>query len=115
MEHGRESFLKTVHAEFEDLLNDLAHMEARIKAEFERLNIGQYVFLENTAFLQKERDCVELLMKEIDGMDPTRYPEPKDVSEGALELVKRHIHEMEYPPAIETLVKRKLAKASRYA
>ncbi len=115
MEHGRDAFLKAVHAEFEDLLRDLAHMEARFKAEFERLKIGQYVFLENTAFLQKERDCVELLMKEIDDMDPASYPGAKEVTDGALEIVKGQIRDMEYPPAIEALVRRKLAKASRYA
>jgi hypothetical protein len=111
MNMGREAFIKAVKNEFADLIEDLDHVETRCKEEFDRLDISQYVYRENRAFLEKERDCVSMLLGEIEAMDPAAYPDGRAMREGAMDIVRRHIQEMEYPKAIETLVERKLAKA----
>jgi hypothetical protein len=115
MSIGRDAFIKAIKTEFADLLEDLDHIEARYKEEFDHLDISQYVYRENWAFLEKERDCVSMLSGEIEEMDPEAYPDEKSMMAGIMDIVRRHIQSMEYPKAIEALVERKLVKAMRCA
>jgi hypothetical protein len=115
MNIGREAFIKALKTEFADLIEDLDHIEARYKEEFDHLDISQYVYRENRAFLEKERDCISMLLGEIEEMDSKSYPDGEAIMAGAMDIMRRHIQGMEYPKAIEALVERKLFKAMERA
>jgi hypothetical protein len=108
-------FKATLLAELEDILEDIDHVEARYRSEFERLKVSQYVFLENVALLEKEADCVRLLMDELAKIDDSGIKDAEEYAGMVRDLVRTRVSEMEYPQAIERFVDRKIRKALRHA
>jgi len=107
-------FLKVLRAELDDLVEDLAAIDERLRERFERSEVTSYVYRENGALLAREQESCRELALFVDGMQSPLYKSIDEVAEavrkGALDLVARH----EEPKAITELLGRKISKVRRY-
>jgi hypothetical protein len=114
MSDKRNLFAKIVLAEIEDLIEDIHRVESLCKSRFEGLEIGDYVFKENTALLVKEEDSLAETFAWFGGLDPQSYPDV-DAIKGSLDaFVRDRVDTREYPEAVRVFLDRKIAKALKY-
>ncbi|HAE22711.1 MAG TPA: hypothetical protein DCG47_10375 [Spirochaetaceae bacterium] len=107
-------FLKLLHAELDDLAEDIELIDQLCLKRFEESEISSYVYKENDALLRKELDSIAKLSKIVDAIDATLY---KNVDELEAELLKS-LHELvarfEEPEAVFVFLKRKIDKIHAY-
>ena len=107
-------FLKLLHAELEDLAEDIELIDQLCLKRFQENQISSYVYKENDALLRRELDSIANLSKIVDAIDATLY---KNVDELEAELLKR-LHEQvarfAEPEAIIVFLRRKLDKIHAY-
>ncbi len=107
-------FLRILEAELKDLLVDIQVVERKHKESYDRLNITQYVFLENTALLEQERECFQALLKRIFALKVADYRDLDDLSAAVVKEAKSFVDCFEYPEAVVAFVERKTQKVRRY-
>ncbi len=107
-------FLKLLHAELEDLAEDIGLIDQLGLKRFQENQISSYVYKENDALLRRELDSIANLSKIVDAIDATLY---KNVDELEAELLKRlreQVARFEEPEAIAVFLKRKIDKIHAY-
>jgi predicted mannosyl-3-phosphoglycerate phosphatase (HAD superfamily) len=107
-------FLKLLHAELEDLAEDIELIDQLGLKRFQENKISSYVYKENDALLRRELDSIANLSKIVDAIDATLY---KNVDELEAELLKRlreQVARFEEPEAIVVFLQRKLDKIHAY-
>jgi len=107
-------FLKILHAELEDLLEDLHAVEARYRERFASAEITNYVLLENEALLNREEESIRKLLISIDGLNSARYKSVNEIIEDLDAVVREFITDREYPAAVHRLLRRKMDKVLSY-
>ncbi len=106
--------LGLVGSELNDLLEDIKDLESLYLDRYEKSEISNYVFLENSAMLEKEMKCIERLKGRLGAFGP----ETADSLEGLAEAVKADfLKELDVdaaPEALGQMVVRRIDKALRY-
>jgi hypothetical protein len=107
-------FAKLLRAEIEDLAEDIKHIEDIVRKRFDCMEIGDYVYKENSALLERERVAIQEILSWLDERDTGAYADPCAIKGALDDFVLKRIREQEYPEAIAIFLKRKTEKALRY-
>jgi hypothetical protein len=107
-------FMKIFKAELEDLSEDILSVENKYKEKMECQDFGNFVCLENEAFLVNEAECISLITKRLEALDVPEF----DTVETLAETIIRDVHDLVrkygYPAGIERLIARKIVKVKSY-
>jgi hypothetical protein len=107
-------FLKLLHAELEDLAEDIELIDQLCLKRFEENQISSYVFKENDALLRRELDSIAKLSKIVDAIDATLYKNVEELEAELLKLLREQVARFEEPEAIVVFLKRKIDKIHSY-
>ena len=114
MSKKKKLFMKIFRAELEDLDEDIQNIENKYKEKMESQEIGNYVYLENEAFLLHEAECVSRISANLDTIDITGFDSVKDLVDAMRKDIHRMIQKFEYPVGVERLINRKIDKVDSY-
>jgi hypothetical protein len=107
-------FLKLLHAELEDLAEDIGLIDQLCLKRFEENQISSYVFKENDALLRRELDSIAKLSKIVDAIDATLYKNVEELESELLKRLREQVARYEEPEAIVVFLKRKIDKIHAY-
>jgi hypothetical protein len=107
-------FLRILEAELKDLVEDIQIVEGKHRESYDRLKITQYVFLENSALLEKEHECLKALLKRIFAMKVSDYADVDALSAAVMQEAKAFVERYEFPESVVAFVERKIRKVRRY-
>ena len=107
-------FLRILEAELKDLVEDIEMVEDKHRESYDRLKITQYVFLENTALLEKEHECLKALLKRLFAMKASEYEDVDSLAQAVVKEAKAFVECFEYPESVVAFVERKIRKVRRY-
>jgi hypothetical protein len=114
MADKRILFARILHAELEDIGEDIQHLEVIFKGRFESQEIGDYVYRENSALLEREAESIRGVISWLEGENPESYRDAEAILAALNEFVRSRVEAKEYPEAISVFLKRKTAKALNY-
>jgi hypothetical protein len=106
--------LNILRIELQTVEHDLKSLAALYNERKRENSISEYVFLENTAFLDYEFRCIEHLLSD---MKEFRYDRSLDIQQiipDFLDFVHRRVSEKQYPEAVSFIVRQKIDKILRY-
>ncbi len=95
-------------------MEDFEHVESRLKERYAENNVTQYVYLENTALLAQEHECMKLLLSKIESLDISAYSEMEALAADLVSLAKEYIQKYEYPESVVAFIERKINKILQY-
>ncbi len=107
-------YLKVLRIELEDLSEDLEVMKDLYGQRGRRDEITDYVFLENVSLLKSEIAGVEAAIRSMDEIPVDRFRNLDELVDYIDKLFRERTAGAGYPEAVYALVRRKLAKVSRY-
>lgn len=109
------SFLVNIlQIELREVENDLKGLE---KLYFDRHNsseITNYVYLENTAVLKSEMDCIHQIGVLLDNFQIDENQSPQQMLKLMDDYIKKIVNDRQFSEAIYNFTKRKMEKVSKY-
>jgi hypothetical protein len=110
----KESFLKILIIELEDLDDDIKLLIKECDERHCRQEITDYVFMENLAVLRNELFGVEGFVDDIKAVRPEDYETLDEMIEGLLKILENRINEKGIAHSIVSLIERKMNKVKHY-
>ncbi len=107
-------FLKLLHAELEDLADDIDLIDKLCLKRFQESQISSYVYKENDALLRRELDSIANLSKIVDAIDATLYKNVEELEAELLKRLREQVARFAEPEAIIVFLQRKLDKIRAY-
>lgn len=114
MSRSARHFLDLLDVELEDICSDLREMEDLMRTRIAASDLTEYVFQENSAFLEYEIACISRLRTAIrnHAFDPA-----DDLDASAAEVLRlctAETRRMQMPPSICLLVGRRIRKLMQF-
>jgi hypothetical protein len=110
----RKLFMTFLRAEMEDSVDGLTHLSERLRERFEKGEITNYVFSENSALLSREISAIRSLIPVLDTIAGADYPDVHALARNVEETLHRKAEELEDPEAVSRIITRKIQKILMY-
>ncbi len=109
-----DHFLKLLKVEFDDIHEDIGLLEAVSMDRLKNAEITNYVYHENYVVFEQERRAVHSLAKILDEAAWGGYEDPRLLRDDLLDHFEKKIHELQHPPAVMSMIRRKIEKIHQF-
>ncbi len=114
MKEKLEKLLKVFKIELEDLESDIALLEETYNKREKKGEITHYVFMENIGLLKSEIAGISAMLRSVDCLNIDVCSSLEDLRDAIDKFIRKKTEELNLPPAVYELVKRKLMKVYSY-